>query len=907
MFKYFSIFQRKQAFISGYWGRLLTKIGHLTFVLIVAFTLAFAMLQRAQAAAQTCDEVGLDAAIAAGGSHTFDCPGPGNVFITTDTKIIPSGRSVTLDGGFLNINGGNAHNIFIIEAGASLTLENISIIGGNAANGGGIVNYGTLTITNSAITGHWSDFKGGAIFNAGTLTISDSNISGNSAGISGGAIFNDVGGTVQISNTTISQNTVVQQGGGIYNLGILEIDTNSTISDNFAQVDGGGIYNDNGSNLAITNTTISHNKANFSGGGIYSQTNSVSEITSSTVMDNLATTFLGGGIFNDGSLTIDNTSFTGNLGYRGGGIANGFRGIAIVDNSELITNGANVDGGAVFNFGSLTVINCYIYNNQAGTGGGVVNASFGTTTISQSTLSNNSATSGGAGGFFNESGTAIVSDSTVDHNSATDRGGGIVNGLYGTIKIIYSTLFENTSNLTGGGLFNIGTVTLDNSTISSNLAADSGGGIFNESDGTMEINTSTLWGNGAYLDGGGIFNRGIMTINSSIVANSTGGDCTGIGAYTAANNRATGACGSLGVTGLDPVLKDNGGPTWTHALLNGSNAIDAASTCPPPTTDQRGQLRPQGSACDIGAYESPFTANLPPSAIAGGPYTVGEGASLLLNGSGTDPEGRPLTFTWDLNNDGIFEASGQAPIFSAAGRDGPDSQAVVLRVCDDTATCVTDTMIVNILNTAPTATFAVTASLVIEGHSTSLAFGQLFDPSPADLVAGLRYSYDCTNDGSFEVSESGVPSYDCNYPTSGSFTARGRIEDKDGGFTDYEVVVNVVTPQQAIAGPSGLISNVNKLVTSKVLNQGQGKALTSKLEAVIKQLDKSKNVVAANQLRAFINQVNALVNSGRLSPDEAAPLIELAYVVGEDTNQPFFLNTTGGYLPSPFNSVHGKK
>jgi hypothetical protein len=56
--------------------------------------------------------------------------------------------------------------------------------------------------------------------------------------------------------------------------------------------------------------------------------------------------------------------------------------------------------------------------------------------------------------------------------------------------------------------------------------------------------------------------------------------------------------------GLD-VLADNGGATKTHALLPGSAAIDAGTPdCPPPATDQRGVLRPQGAACDIGAYES---------------------------------------------------------------------------------------------------------------------------------------------------------------------------------------------------------------------------------------------------------------------------------------------------------------
>jgi hypothetical protein len=55
---------------------------------------------------------------------------------------------------------------------------------------------------------------------------------------------------------------------------------------------------------------------------------------------------------------------------------------------------------------------------------------------------------------------------------------------------------------------------------------------------------------------------------------------------------------------LDPALADNGGYTFTHALVPGGPAVDAVRTdCGPPATDQRGVPRPQGPACDIGAVE----------------------------------------------------------------------------------------------------------------------------------------------------------------------------------------------------------------------------------------------------------------------------------------------------------------
>ena len=96
-----------------------------------------------------------------------------------------------------------------------------------------------------------------------------------------------------------------------------------------------------------------------------------------------------------------------------------------------------------------------------------------------------------------------------------------------------------------------------------------------------------------------------------------------------------------------------------------------------------------------------FSTNSPPVANANGPYVVNEGGSVILNGSGSDPDGDPLTYEWDLNNDGIFEVSGQAATFSAVGRDGPGSQIVVLKVSDNQGASATSSATVTINNVAP--------------------------------------------------------------------------------------------------------------------------------------------------------------------------------------------------------------
>ena len=94
-------------------------------------------------------------------------------------------------------------------------------------------------------------------------------------------------------------------------------------------------------------------------------------------------------------------------------------------------------------------------------------------------------------------------------------------------------------------------------------------------------------------------------------------------------------------------------------------------------------------------------ANEPPVAEAGGPYSVYRGESVELDGTGSsDPDGDPLTYEWDLDDNGSFETTGATPDFSAVGLDEGD-YTVTLKVCDPSGECDTDTAIVHVLNRPP--------------------------------------------------------------------------------------------------------------------------------------------------------------------------------------------------------------
>ncbi|MEM7111339.1 MAG: choice-of-anchor Q domain-containing protein [Chloroflexota bacterium] len=258
-----------------------------------------------------------------------------------------------------------------------------------------------------------------------------------------------------------------------------------------------------------------------------------------------------------------------------------------IDNLTVTGGNMSEAGGGIRNSGALDITNSTINSNTASGGGGIYN--LGTLTIDESTISNNKQGSGG--GIWNAS-SLTITNSTFSMNTGSN-GGGIYNSATGTLTVVNSTFSANSVTFQGGGLSNEGTIsTIANSTFVGNSAI----GVF----------------------GGGIRSIGTITViaNTIIADSPTGGNCTGLAPSTSTSNLTdSGGCWSwtnslVPATHLGP-LADNSGKTQTVALLGavGSNsAIDNgdATTCAltaVPSRDQRGVGRPQGTACDIGAFE----------------------------------------------------------------------------------------------------------------------------------------------------------------------------------------------------------------------------------------------------------------------------------------------------------------
>jgi len=532
-----------------------------------------------------------------------------------------------------------------------------------------------------------------------------------------------------------------------------------------------------------------------------------------------------------GGLMLENVTVSGGAAVGGSATVNG--------------GGALLVGSSNGGIGFLTVISTTFFDNHADFKGGAILNLGGSVGVIESTFADNSAASGGAIYYWERGGD--ITDSTFSGNHAAEDGGAIY-GVNTRVTVMSSTFSDNSANNSGGGIFNNDDLYITNSTFSGNRA-DTGGGIFKDGRNFFVFN-STFSGNSAITTGGAISSYYGATLYNTIVANSpSGGNCAGGEIIDGGNNlQSPGQTCGDSIPTADPVLgplADNGGLTLTHALLPGSPAIDAgnAAGCLADyyvgtilTTDQRGIVRPldgdgDGIAiCDIGAFEVDVSApNQPPTASAGGSYNVNEGASVTVTASGSDLEGGALTYAWDLDHDGIFETPGQSATFSAASLDGPSSYTIAVQVTDNSGLTATDQATVNVLNVAPTASFAVTPETLIAGQSATLAFSNQFDPDAADMAAGFLYSYDCTNDGAFELAGASSASYACPYPAAGDFTARGRIEDKDGGFTDYTVGITV-TPQQGsptadAGGPYNVDEGASVTVTASG-NDPEGGALT---------------------------------------------------------------------------------
>lgn len=373
-----------------------------------------------------------------------------------------------------------------------------------------------------------------------------------------------IGGTVTMNAVTIVRGRAVndgtsvsgQFGGGVRNEGTLTI-TNSIIRDNEAAGFGGGIYNTGA--ITLTTSILQGNDADFDGGGIANSNDGRLNIRASVISANGAA--LGGGIRNDGTMSITSSTISGNT--------------------------ATDAGGGVLTTNDLTLEMSTVNDNTGLRGGGLLNQR-GNLSIRSSTINGNTAAQNG-GGVTTSFGTLLIINSTISGNNARLDGGGIANENDSTTRIAASTIADNTAN--SGNTFG------------------AGGGMYSNT-GTISATHTLIVGNNSGTDASAAPDD--CDVGSSYTSQGYNLVGTGTGCASTGPSDQRVAPATVFTTVLGP-LAENGGPALTHALLPGSPAIDAgdpafdtSSFVPPLTTDQRGTGFPRiiRDQIDIGAYET---------------------------------------------------------------------------------------------------------------------------------------------------------------------------------------------------------------------------------------------------------------------------------------------------------------
>ena len=390
------------------WNRRLS--GLLTALLLMSTLLLWGQSSRVEAADDFAD---LSAAIRAANRS-----GSGAITLSADVVLSaalpPIMGSLTIDGGGHRISGDDAHRIFDVNGGA-LTLSNVTLTKGNAGEGSGgairLLNGAKVSIEATALKDNLAS-NGGAVAMAGSgnsLTVSGSTFDSNRAEKNGGAILAD-GGIIQISDSRFEKNCA-------------EIAAHSV-------------------NIDLTEPR--HERSTDDGCPVVKYVWPRAEDVVRAIEGK------GGAIHlrNGARASVDNATFSGNKGTKGGAIA------AASSDDQLVVSGSRIDG-----------------NKSKGSGGAIYVAG-GTVDISGSSFQNNSTEERG-GALFGESGRVTITNSTF-HNNRAASSGGVLLVAGADVTLTHVTMIDNWSTRTSGGAIHKeqGIIRLRNSLIAAAARTD---------------------------------------------------------------------------------------------------------------------------------------------------------------------------------------------------------------------------------------------------------------------------------------------------------------------------------------------------------------------------------------------------------------------------------------------------
>jgi hypothetical protein len=425
-----------------------------------------------------------------------------------------------------------------------------------------------------------------------------------------------------------------------------------------------------------------------------------------------------------------------------------------VTNSTFSDNSA-VFGGGIYNEGTLTVTNSTISGNSADYGGGI-RTYFGTATLKNTIVANS--TSGG-----NCDGTIGGSNNLADDSSCGS------NFTY-SASILLSTLgsyggsTQTIPLLPGSAAINAGNAA------SCTTGSDQRGVSYV---GTCDIGAFESQGFTLTKTGGDNQSATVSTAFTKPLALTVGSSHSepvdgGVVTLTAPSSGASLATTTYHLTIVYSAVSQN----VTANSITGSYKVTASASG---ATDVSFSLT-NGQAPGINSVGN------------NGPINEGTSATITVSASNPTGISDVLQYEFDCDNNGSYEIGPQSINTASCAFDDNGSFTVNVRV-SNTYGSTTGSTIVTVNNVAPTAAFNAPAS-ANEGANFNLSLTSPSDPSSADTAAGFTYAFDC-GDGSGYGTFSAVNNTTCTAAHNSSQSVKGKIQDKDGGFTEYTASVSV--------------------------------------------------------------------------------------------------------------------
>jgi uncharacterized repeat protein (TIGR01451 family) len=668
------------------------------------------------------------------------------------------------------------------------------------------------------------------------------------------------GGSLELRDLTIrnGQSDCGQSGGGISSAGTLTLLRVEVLSNATADCYGGGVSGGNGGGVYCHNGSLTVNDSllndNWTGNGGAGKNGSNGpsgwNCDGPTAGGPGGSGGDGGAIAADScTVSIDGTTIdgnrTGNGGHGGrGGSSDASVGCEYSDGKDGGDGGSGGSGGGIWlRLGSATITGSRISQNSVGSGGD--GAWGGTGQHNENDGHGGDGGDGGrGGGIANDGGVITVADSTFWGNdcvySGCSGGRGVGSGANG-------------GNVVGGGIYNTGSnqsvnLTVERAALYSNKASV-GGGVYNYS-AKMVLGNTTVAGGSAIHDNphqsgndsaldfctisgnsGGtaaynvVGSYGGPAMDNTIIAGNAGDEYVGPSSNFGAYNLIQVANPNLGH------LTDNGGPTPTMALGDGSPAINAGDPTipagnPDPPTDQRSYSRVSGGRADIGAFEKRFPAKF--VSVGLDRSGVPEGALEEVHGEIQDARLRSVTLLVDWG-DGTTNTYHYSPTKDPApfdeghsyGNNPPGnpswSYTITLTLTDDQLGGTdTRTLNVTVLNTAPSLTdLWVDSPTVAEGDTVTL-HGQILDSVASEaFTVTVQWSIHESNTYSLLAGVS-------------TFQVTHRYADNHLDGTPYAITASVVDDDGAPAPDESvtvMVTNVaptlsNLRVTPSPVNEG---------------------------------------------------------------------------------------